>query len=247
MLAIRVDKTDPMPAYAQIAQAIRLLLRNGTAPLGAELPPERLLCDSYSVSRMTLRQAMGVLQREGLIDCQRGRGSFVSARRVQKQQQELRSFTEEIRARGAVPSTKLLTFRAGDPTAPAREFFGMSGNEQVYLLERLRLADGVPIALESVQLPVSLSQGLDRYDLVQDSLYRILEEEYGLKLVDCQEEISAVRPSPAQKRLLLTPPTVAILRVCRRTRSTREIPVEFAVTAYRGDLYTALVRSVRPR
>lgn len=246
ILAVPVDKSDPVPAYVQIAQGIRGLVRNGVAA-GTELPSERLLCESYGVSRMTLRQAMGILQREGLIECLQGRGTFVSARRVQKQQQELRSFTEEIRARGQVPSTRLLAFRAEKPSAGAREFFGLPEDGAVYRIERLRLGDEIPIALEWVELPCSACPDLERFDLVQDSLYRILEEEYGLKLADCLEEISAVQPNSAQRKLLQAPPTAAILRVCRRTRTTRQIPVEFAITAYRGDLYTAIVRSIRSR
>lgn len=247
VLAVPVDKSDPLPAYVQIAHGIRALLRDGAVAPGTGLPPERVLCERYGVSRMTLRQAMGVLQREGLIECQRGRGTFVSVRRLQKQQQALRSFTEEIRARGAVPSTKVLSFRREEPTPPAREFFSMPEEGRVYLIERLRFIDQVPMALESVQLPCSLCPDLEHCDLVHDSLYRILEEDYGLKLADCQEEISAVQPSRAQKRLLQAPSSTAILLVCRRTRTAGEVPVEFAITAYRGDLYTALVHSVRRR
>ncbi len=243
ILAIRAEKSNPVPVYVQIADEMRGILRGGTVAADTELPSERLLCEAYGVSRMTLRQALGILQREGLIECQRGRGTFVSVRHLQKQQQKLRSFTEEMRSRGVVGSTKLISFRLETPTAPAREFFVLGEQERVYSIERLRLADGTPIALEAVQVPRTLCPNLDRFDLVQDSLYRILEEEYGLKLADCLEEISAIRPSPSQRKLLEARASAALLSVWRRTRTTHDVPAEFAVTTYRGDLYTAVVRS----
>ena len=84
-LAIRTEKSNPVPVYVQIADEIRGLLRGGTVATDTELPSERLLCEAYGVSRMTLRQALGILRREGLIECQRGRGTFVSVRQLQKQ------------------------------------------------------------------------------------------------------------------------------------------------------------------
>jgi GntR family transcriptional regulator len=245
VLSIRVDKSNPVPAYVQIAEEIRRLLRGTAAPAGTELPPERLLCEAYGVSRTTLRQALAILEREALIECRQGRGTFLTLGRIEKQQQHLCSFSEEMRARGAVSSTMLLSFRADAPTLPAREFLELPAGDRVYRVERLRLADGTPIALEAVQVPQPLCPNLDRFDLVHDSLYRILEEEYGLTLADGLEEISAIRPNPAQKRLLQVPSSAAVLLVCRRTRTAGSRPVEFAITAYRGDLYTAVIRSAR--
>src|SRR5450755_2646760 len=105
-LGLRVDKNSPTPVYAQIADAIKALIAKGGAGVGAPLPPERVLCEHFGISRMPLRQAYDGLEREGLIESHRGRGTFVSPPRLQKQQQELRGFTEEIVARGATPSSK---------------------------------------------------------------------------------------------------------------------------------------------
>ena len=245
LLAIRVDKSNPVPNYAQIAEAMRRVLRGCTVPAETELPSERMLCQAYRVSRMTLRQALGMLQREGLIEGRRGRGTFVPLRRLDREQ-HLASFTEEMRARGAVGSSVVLSLGLGNPSAPAGEFFAREG-EPAYRIERLRLADGAPVAMDTVELPQVLCPGLDRFDLVHDSLYRILEEEFGLKLAACVEEISAARPSAAQKRLLQSPRSVAVLMVRRRTLTLDGVPAEFAVTAYRGDLYTAVIRSFRSR
>jgi GntR family transcriptional regulator len=240
LLSIRVDKSSPVPVYVQIAAEVRRLVRGGTVAPDSELPSERLLCEAYGVSRMTLRQALGVLEREGLIEARRGRGTFVSLPAAGVA--PLPGIPEEMIA-GPAAFTRLLQFRMARPTAPAREFFGPAHGERVYQIRRLRFAHGNPVALEFVQLPQALCPNLNQLDLVHDSFYRILEERYRLRLAECIEEISALRPSPGQRRLLQAPSSAAILMVCRRTRTTTGAPALFAITAYRGDRYTA-VRSV---
>ena len=140
------------------------------------LPSERALCQEYAVSRMTLRQACGLLEQEGLIERRRGRGTFVSPKKMRKRQQEMRGFTEEIRARGGIPSSRLLDFRRTEPDLATQEFLGLPAGELVYQIERLRLNDGMPLALENVAVPCYLCPHLDRFDLATQSLYAILEE-----------------------------------------------------------------------
>ena len=240
---IRVDKNSPVPVYAQITEGMKNLLQPGSIPAGTPLPPERVLCERLGVSRMTLRQACEALEREGLIESHRGRGTFVAPRRMTKKQQEMRSFTEEIRSRGQKPSSRLIVFRNVKQSAEDSEFFGLPGTESLYEIERLRLADDVPIALECIHIPEYLCPGLDRFNLVSHSIYKILEENYGLALAHCSEQISAATPTQKHKRLLQA--RGAVLVVNRRTYTNKETPVELATTAYRGDLYRAVVHSVR--
>lgn len=245
LFSIRIDKGSPIPAYAQIADAIKDLLTAGAIPAGSPFPPERVLCERYGVSRMTLRQAYGALEREVLIKSHRGRGTFVAPRRMQKKQQEMRSFTEEIRERGAVPSSRLVAFRSVKQGSWDRDFFGLPEREELYEVERVRFADESPIALELVHIPQRICPHLDRFDLASQSIYTILEEHYGLKLAHCSEQISAALPTRQQKQLLQIPSATAVLVVRRRTYSDTESPVELAITTYRGDLYTAVVHSIR--
>ena len=244
-LRIRIDKSSPVPAYAQIGEAIENLLRPGAIAAGTPLPPERVLCEHLGVSRMTLRQACDALERKGLIESHRGRGTFVAPRRMQKKQQEMRSFTEEIRSRGQTPSSRVLVFRSIKQTGADRDFFGLPESELLYEVERVRYADEVPIAVERIHLPQYLCPHFDRFNLALHSIYKILEENYGLRLAHCTEHISAGAPSKAHKQLLQVPPNGVVLVVNRRTYSDQEVPVELANTTYRGDLYTAVVHSVR--
>jgi GntR family transcriptional regulator len=245
VLAVQPDKRSKIPVYLQIADGIRGMLRRELTPAGTLLPPERVLCEQYGVSRMTLRQAINVLDREGLIETHRGRGTFVSPKRLTKQQQEMRSFTEEIQTRGGVPSSHVVSLLVQKACPEARQFFGESGDERVFEIRRLRCSDGEPLALETSLIPCRLCPNLDRFDLANHSLYRILIENYGLTLRHCVEEISAARPERSHRKLLGTPAPAAVLVIKRKTYSTAEVPVEFCTSVYRGDAYSAIVRSVR--
>lgn len=189
---LRLDRDSVTPAYIQIADGLRSLIESGELAEGAALPSERELCEHFGVSRMTVRQARDVLEQGDLIRSERGRGTFVQARRIQKSQQEFRSFSEEMTRRGGVVSSRLVEWKVCPPDAKAQEFFGASRSETVYHIERIRLVDNIPMVLEAVQILVSKCPDLARFDLEKDSLYRILEQEYGINLVRSVEEIGAV-------------------------------------------------------
>src|SRR5581483_6234180 len=122
------------------------------------LPPSEQICEELGITRMTLRQAYNVLAREGLIDAQRGRGTFVRRSRIERTLGQMVGFSEEMRAWGKKPSSNLLQFERGEPTDAAREFLG---DGPVYRIERLRLADDVPMAMEEVQIPVDVCPDLE--------------------------------------------------------------------------------------
>ena len=243
--SIRIDKDAPTPIYLQIAESIGSLLASGALPPGYVLPPERVLCEQFGISRMTLRQAMSLLDREGLIDSRRGIGTVVRNSRLRKQQQELRSFSEEIRERGGRPESRLISLGLATPAATVREFFGLRDDQKIYEIQRVRLNDGEPLALELARIPERLCPGLERFDLTKTSLYRVLEESYGLTLESCSEEISAEIPNSEYRKLLSVPAGTAVLVVNRRTYARDGRPVEFTRSVFRGDRYSALVHSVR--
>src|SRR5947209_3745390 len=199
---IRVEKESPTPIYVQIAQALSGLIASGRLPAGTPLPPERTLADLVGVSRMTLREATNLLEQKGLIESYRGRGTFVAGNRLRKQQQEMRGFTEEVRARGGVPSSRLISFDLVPAPEDAREFFGLGPGQKVYKICRVRSCDGKPLAIETVHLSQTMCPGLERFDLERNSLYKILEETYGLRMEGCVEEMSAEVPTPSQIKLL---------------------------------------------
>lgn len=244
---IVVDKASPIPVYVQIAERIKLLMRNRVLQPGTVLPPERIVCRKCGVSRMTLRAAYGLLEQEGMVRCQRGHRTFIYPSHILKQLQEMRSFSEETTSRGATPSSKLLSFGLVKPDPEIKAFFGLPDDERIYEIRRLRFSDGMPIALEISYIQRSQCPNLERFDLVNHSLYKILEDHYGIQLHYCIDEISAARPSQIHRRELKITAPITLLIIKRKSCTANDTPVEYSISAYRGDCYSAIVRSVRIR
>jgi len=239
---LELDRRSPIPVYIQISDAIRASIQNGKLTPDSVLPPSEQICEELGITRMTLRQAYNVLAREGLVDAQRGRGTFVRHSRIERTLGQMVGFSEEMRAWGKKPSSNLLSFERTIPTEPACEFLGEG---QVYRIERLRLADDVPIALEEVQIPVRSCPDIEEFDLSKRSLYEILERTYQLRLAYCEQIVSACLPSAKQRKLLGIGSNVALLQMTRRSFTKSDVPATYGITNYRGDLYTASVHGER--
>jgi GntR family transcriptional regulator len=242
VLDLELDRRSPVPVYVQISDAIRARIRSGELQPDSVLPPSQQLCDKLGITRMTLRQAYNVLAREGLVDAQRGRGTFVRHSRIERTLSQMVGFSEEMRAWGKTPSSRLLSFQRAEASEAARDFLGQA---VVYRISRLRLADAVPMAIEAVEIPVTLCPALENFDLAARSLYEILDEAYGIRYSRCEQVVSATVATRKEKALLEIGPRVALLRVTRRSYIKPDRAATYGITTYRGDLYTATVHGER--
>ena len=242
VLNVDINKRSPVPVYVQISDAIRAMIHSGELGPDSILPPSKLLCEQFGITRMTLRQAYAVLDREGLVDAQRGRGTFVRRPRIERPLSQMIGFSEEMLARGKKPASRVLTFEQTTPTDTARQFLGEG---PIFRIERLRLADGVPMAIEEVQIPQPLCAGLERFDFGKQSLYRVLDQVYSLQFDRCEQVVAASIPDRRQRSLLEIGPRVALLNVTRQSFTKASRPATYGVTNYRGDFYTAAVHAER--
>ena len=158
--------------YREIEQWLRTLVE-GARP-GDPLPSEAELCERFSVSRMTVRQALQELTNDGLVERRRGQGTFVAHRPVHRRPGVFLSFTEEMHRRGVQATSRLLQAGLDDPRRPEAEDLGLAPGSQVVRVVRVRLADGVPVALEDAALVPGLAGVLEE-DLGGGSLHRALE------------------------------------------------------------------------
>jgi GntR family transcriptional regulator len=231
------------PKYQGIHDALLTLIESLAD--GAGLPTERELCQTYGVSRSTVRQALAQLEVEQRIFRRQGKGTFVSRAKIE-QRLELMSHTEGMRARGISPSSKLIDVRRIHADQEVATHLGLSPKSEVLRIERLRLADGDPIAIEVVFLSADRFDGITAALSDHASLYQLLSSNYGVELASAEETIEAVIAEGRDAGLLKCPPGMPLLMLSRRTLDTNGRPIEFVRSLYRGDRYRFQTGLQRP-
>lgn len=202
---------------------------------GDRLPPERELAARFGVSRMTLRQAISSLATAGYVVRVQGDGTFVADPTISKSS-ELTGFSEDMAARGFRPSSRLLKISHVSAGAALGQELVISPEEMVFHLERVRMADGIPMCLETIDLPARLTPGLDQLPLEQ-SLYEILRGVYGIELYEADQVILPTVVDQDQADLLRVPVHSPALIVKRIGYDKKRRPIERAMSIYRGDRY----------
>lgn len=241
----RVDGNLPIDASGAVAfdsdsakheqVRSRLIEVIATMNTGDQLPPERELAAQFGVSRMTLRQAISSLANTGYVSRLQGAGTFVTDRTISKNT-ELTGFSEDMAARGFSASSRLLKVERVAAGAAIGQELVLSPEEMVYHIERVRMADGIPMCLETIDLPADLVPDLDQQPLEQ-SLYEILQATYGIELFEADQIITPTVVNPEQAKLLQVPVHSPALVVKRLGYDRKRRPIERAISIYRGDRY----------
>jgi GntR family transcriptional regulator len=223
----------PVPKHAQLRSILLEKVNTTWAPHTA-IPSERELMVEYGVSRATVREAIRQLVEEEKLYRVHGKGTFVSGHRIQSTL-HLASFTEDMRRRGLVAATLVRGVSLVDAPVEARAALGLAAGARVWDVERLRLAGGVPMALERGFYPGALLPDLDAHDLTR-SLYTTLAGAYGLRIDHAEQTVWAESADEALAEALGVEHG-APLMVFRRTSAAGARPVEHVTSWYRGDRY----------
>ena len=171
-----------MPLHEQIYSDLLAQIESGELALGAQQPTELELSVTYSVSRGTTRHAINRLTAAGLVERTAGRGTFVSSRRLTYPAQGLLGFSNQIRASGRAPSSSLVEVTVVDAASVPGELSFGSHVDRLISIERVRLADRDPAALEQLLLPWPRFAGLKDLDLEHVAVYDVLEQQFGVTL-----------------------------------------------------------------
>ena len=235
-----------LPAGRPKGEALREILESLVASLGpgAELPSERVLAEHFGLARMTVRTEMDRLVTEGLVYRLHGRGTFVAEPRV-AQAVVFSSFSEDMRARGMTPGSEVRSrelIEAGPFLARTLE---VAAGAPVAEFERLRTADGEPMALERVYLPAERFGGIAEAELENVSLFELLAERYETHLSGADQRVVAVAIEAEEAPLLGVEEGVPGLRFHTLARDTRGVPAYYATSLYRGDRYEIELRQTR--
>ncbi len=223
------------PLYSQIREAIRAKIQSGELSPGAPIPTEVELQRIFNVSRQTVRQAVEALVTEGYLVRSRGKGTFVLQRRIEEPLPKLVSFTQEMRSRGAEPSTRSAVASWVEPGPAVREALRVESGEQVLKIERVRCADGAVIVVLASYLPRWV--GLTGHEDFTGSLYDLFQYRLGLKFAKAFQYIEAEQATTALARALEVSPRSPVL-VLRRTLFAEDgRPIESVEGFYRADRY----------
>ena len=233
-----IYRNSPVPRYHQLKEILRERIQSGEWKAGDLIPSERELSEQYGISRMTTRQAITDLVNEGVFYREQGRGTFVSHRKITQQLIRLTGFTEDISARGQQPSTKVLSSRMQPADEETATRLRIEPGQQIFVLQRLRLADAEPLAIELSQLAFKGCEKLIEEDFEHNSLYRLLESRYGVPLVEADQEIEAGLAVAEVAQRLQIPIGSSVLFTRRVTYTDRNQPVEYAKSVYIGNRYT---------
>ena len=232
-----LHREAPDPLYAQLKNSLTSDIASGRYRAHQRLPSERELSDQYHVSRMTARQALRELARAGVVYTRVGKGTFVAEPKIDQQLRTLTGFTQDVRARGGKPSNRVLEAKVIAATPEVAAALRTPPEAEIILLSRLRLADAIPLAIETAHQPLVRFPDLLTHNFAVESLYAVLVNQYGVKLTHAEQTIEAAIAGPREVELLHLTRRSAVLNIRRLTLTDAGEPVEYVCSVYRGDRY----------
>jgi GntR family transcriptional regulator len=233
-----LDHDSTVPLYIQLKELLRAQIEAGVYPSGARLPSERELAQAFQMSRMTARQALQLLAKDGFISSRVGKGTFVRQPPIAQEMRYFTSFTEDMRHRGMTPRSRVIRAALDRADADVAEHLRLAAGTEIVVLSRVRLADDDPMVWEVCHLNRRLCPGiLERHDFSQESLYHVLREVYGLKLIWAVETTGARMPNKEERELLDMGSRTPVLNRTRVTYTEYDQPIEYVRAVCRGDRY----------
>ncbi len=232
------------PKYVQIYESLVEEIETGRLKPGDRLPSERELSQQLGVSRMTVRQAVDTLANQGFVTRSHGSGTFVTEFKIDQEAGFLIGFHEAMIELGHKPGAKLLTFERQLANQKLAGLLKVDIGRPLYYIQRLRTVNEKPHALENTYLPEEFFPGIDEFDLIERSIYNIMEEEYGLQLDKAEQTWEPIIANEYVSEVLSVSIGAPLMLVHRISYRQDGQPVEYAKDIFRGDRSRFVSRSV---
>jgi GntR family transcriptional regulator len=230
-------RTDyPEPLWLQAVDSLRTHIDEGNLPAGSRLPPERELCQLLGISRVTLRKALARLIEDGVLRSSHGRGWYIAKGEQKEWPNSLESFSETADRMGLVAGSAVLMSGSVKATIDQAELLQIAPGTPLYRLERVRLLNDVPIALDLALVPLDLAPSLADEDFRTASLYGVLAAA-GLELVNAETTIEAKEAGPMIAEHLNVEVGAPTLVMFQLVRNRSDHPVLASTIQYVGDRY----------
>ncbi|MFM8900870.1 MAG: GntR family transcriptional regulator [Burkholderiales bacterium] len=240
----KVALLQSVPMHTQIREIIRRSVLDGSYPPHSQMPSESQMMETYGVSRITIRQALGDLQKEGLIFKVAGKGSFVAKPKAFQNLSRLQGFGEAMGASGYETFSQVISSKQVKASELVAKRLQLKTGAPVFELQRLRYLNREPISVDVSYFPRELGQRLAQEDLPTRDIFVILENDYGLHLTHADVQIEAISANDTLARQLRIAEATPLLRIERLTYAD-DRPIDFEFLYYRGDAFQYRLRIAR--
>ena len=232
-----LNRSGPKPLYAQLEEILRADIREGRLAHHEAIPSENELSRLYELSRMTVRGVITRLVNEGLLYRVPGKGTFVAEPKIMTGPLSQKGIREQLEAQGYETGTTMLDKRVERADQSISEGLSLPPGSPVYRLERLRYANGEPLALERSYIPEELCEDFFQQNLEKEPLCNILEKRYSIVATHGVETLESCQASAEEARLLKVPRGSALLLLHYTLFSQTGAPFEFTKVVFRGDRF----------
>jgi GntR family transcriptional regulator len=232
------------PIYQKIENDIKEQIGSGKIKKGEMIHSENELKEIYSVSRMTVRQALNNLVNEGYLYRHKGKGTFVSDTKIEKRIQGLLGFTEEMNRMNKKVRSKLITYEIVKADDEIANKLFLNVNDEVFMIERIRYGDDVPVLFERLYIPKKLFKDMDQ-SVMESSFYDYIETKMNIKVSHCVQTLEARAATTRVSDKLEIQKSAPVLYMTRNTFLDRGFPFEYVKAYYRADQYRFIQHSSR--
>lgn len=233
---------SPVPLYSQLKEILRTRILDGTYPPLSRMPSEAELGKAFEVSRITVRQALGDLQKEGLIFKIHGKGTFVAKPKAFQNVSTLQGLGESMTQRGYEVINRLRSFKTVPANAQVAARLKVAEGENVVQIKRARLVNRELVSLEITWLPEAVGKRLEKADLVSRDIFLILENDCALPLGHADLAIDAILADAELARALEVEEGSPVMRIERLTHTADGAPLDYEHLYYRGDAFQYRLR-----
>src|SRR5580698_5666134 len=240
-----IDSSSALPLYAQVEAILADKIASGKYSPGSRLPNETELVERYAVSRTTIRQTIQNLIRRGLVEIRRGKGTFVLEPKITQELTELSGFVEDMNALGHRPSARLLDKQIVPSSEAVARHLALSAGTRVVRIQRVRLANDIPISFDETYLPREIGEKIIENNLETEPIFSLLEEKYDTPLVEAEYRLEAVLADMTVARALGIAAGSPIFLIERTSYTIGHQPVDYEKLYYRGDQIRFVTRLAR--
>jgi GntR family transcriptional regulator len=226
----------PHPLHHEVSLVLADEIERGRLRRGTPLPPERALCEQLGVSRVTLRKALSTLAEQGLLSPSHGRAWFVTDSTLGELPNLLQSLTEQAEARGLKAASRMMRATVRGTSLDEADQLEVAPGTPLFEMHRLRLLDGLPVAVDHVRIPLDVCPALATADFGAVSLYQTLEA-HGVMLYRCDFVIQAMSADAALAEALEVPLATPLLLAIGTAFGERERPIELSQVHFIGERY----------